>query len=200
GNPFHEALCVLCVVNFSVLCLFFHHPLVQKEKTGDDVTLSCQAPDGIDIIVAEWRRSDLKKEPLFLYQDGRVDSENQHPSFKNRVQLKDREMKNGDLSNVTKEDSGTYECHYIAAGEERRKRAIIKTDPMNSANDLDEPAGSDHVAAAVVPVLAVVVGFSSAVAVVMYRKQKASVEHRQVSGVCQECVVVLDPDAASAEL
>uniref|UniRef100_A0A667ZPC5 Ig-like domain-containing protein n=1 Tax=Myripristis murdjan TaxID=586833 RepID=A0A667ZPC5_9TELE len=107
----------ICVVNFSVLGLFFHRPLalILKAQPGDDVTLSCQAPD-VNIEAAEWRRTDLKKEEyVFFYQDGHIDSVKQHPSFKNRVELKDREMKNGDLSvilkNVTEYDNGTYECH-----------------------------------------------------------------------------------------
>uniref|UniRef100_A0A667ZGG4 Ig-like domain-containing protein n=1 Tax=Myripristis murdjan TaxID=586833 RepID=A0A667ZGG4_9TELE len=108
----------ICVVNFSVLGLFFHRPLDLKEKArpGGDVTLICQAPDGVDITVVEWRRTDSEDLHVFLYRDGHVDSFKQHPSFKNRVELKDKEMKNGDLSvilkNVKKEDSGTYECRF----------------------------------------------------------------------------------------
>uniref|UniRef100_A0A667ZGC6 Ig-like domain-containing protein n=1 Tax=Myripristis murdjan TaxID=586833 RepID=A0A667ZGC6_9TELE len=129
----------VCVVNFSVLGLFFHRPLAPnlnqnlKARPGHNITLSCQAPDGVDITVAEWRRTDLKElEPVFLYRDGHIDSENQHPSFKNRVELIDGEMKNGNLSvilkNVTEYDNGTYEC---PAGAKRMKRAIIPTDPFS---------------------------------------------------------------------
>ncbi|XP_029932680.1 uncharacterized protein LOC115376967 [Myripristis murdjan] len=87
-----------------------------KVQPGDDVTLSCQAPD-VNIEAAEWSRTDLKKEEyVFFYQDGHIDSVKQHPSFKNRVEVKDKEMKNGNLSvilkNVTKNDSGTYECRF----------------------------------------------------------------------------------------
>ncbi|XP_029932684.1 CD226 antigen-like [Myripristis murdjan] len=174
-------------------------------QPGDDVTLSCQAPDGVDIAEAEWSRTDLKElEYVFLSVNGHIDSDYQHPSFKNRVELKDKKMKNGDLSvilkNVKKEDSGTYECHFIAAGAKHMKRAIIKTPPIstirlevvdpdasggdktsqNPVNDPDEPVGSDHAAAAVVAVLAVLIVVLSAVAAVMHRKQRASREHRQV--------------------
>ncbi|XP_029932707.1 coxsackievirus and adenovirus receptor homolog [Myripristis murdjan] len=156
-------------------------------QPGDNVTLSCQAPD-VDIAAAEWSRTDLKElEPVFLYRDGRIESDYQHPSFKKRVELKDKEMKNGDLSvilkNVTEEDNGTYECRFVPAAAKRRKRSVIKADPIStirlevvdpdtsdgdkmshdSVNDHDEPAGRSHVA---VPVVAVL-------------KQKASGEHSQ---------------------
>uniref|UniRef100_A0A667WEH4 Ig-like domain-containing protein n=1 Tax=Myripristis murdjan TaxID=586833 RepID=A0A667WEH4_9TELE len=126
----------ICVVNFSVLGLFFHCPLDLNlnltVQPGDDVTLSCQAPD---IAAAEWSRTDLKKEEhVFLVRDGHIESEDQHLSFKNQVELKDKEMKNGDLSvilkNVKKEDSGTYECRFVSAGAKRRKRAFIPTAPI----------------------------------------------------------------------
>ncbi|XP_029932257.1 CD226 antigen-like isoform X2 [Myripristis murdjan] len=170
-----------------------------KARPGDDVTLICQAPDGVDIAAAEWSRTELKKqEYVFFNRDGHIDSVYQHPSFKNRVELKDKEMKNGDLSvilkNVKKEDSGTYECRFAAAGAKRGKRSFIKAPPIrtirlevvdpdasdgdkmsqDSVNDLGEPAGRGHPAVAVVPVLAVLIVVLSAVAAVMHRKQKAS--------------------------
>ncbi|XP_029932679.1 V-set domain-containing T-cell activation inhibitor 1-like [Myripristis murdjan] len=94
--------------------------LILTAQPGDDVTLSCQAPD-VNIEAAEWSRTDLKKEEyVFFYQDRHIDLVNQHPSFKNRVELKDKEMKNGDLSvilkNVKKNDSGTYECRCLSDG------------------------------------------------------------------------------------
>uniref|UniRef100_A0A668ACU3 Ig-like domain-containing protein n=1 Tax=Myripristis murdjan TaxID=586833 RepID=A0A668ACU3_9TELE len=135
----------LAGVNFSVVGLFFHRPLAPNPNLnlnqnqnqnltahpGDNVTLSCQAPDGVDITATEWRRTDMKNlEYVFLYRGRRIDSKKQHPSFKNRVELKDKEMKNGDLSvilkNVTKEDRGTYECRFAAAEAKRKKRSVIK--------------------------------------------------------------------------
>ncbi|XP_029924010.1 V-set domain containing T-cell activation inhibitor 1-like [Myripristis murdjan] len=104
-------------------------------RPGDDVTLSCQAPDGVNIRAAEWRRTDLwELKYVFFYRGGRFDLVYQHPSFENRVELKDKEMKNGDLSvilkNVKMEDGGTYECRFAAAGAKHRNRAIIKTAPI----------------------------------------------------------------------
>ncbi|XP_029932221.1 uncharacterized protein LOC115376640 isoform X2 [Myripristis murdjan] len=106
--------------------------LYQTAQPEDDVTLRCQAPDGVDI-AAEWSRTDLKKESVFLYRDGRIDSEDQPLSFKNRVELKDGEIKNGNLSvilkNVTKNDSGTYECR-ITASDAKHSSRTIKAPPI----------------------------------------------------------------------
>uniref|UniRef100_A0A668A4H9 Ig-like domain-containing protein n=1 Tax=Myripristis murdjan TaxID=586833 RepID=A0A668A4H9_9TELE len=177
----------ICVVNFSVLGLLFHRPLALihnlKAQPGDDVTLSCQAPDGVDITAVEWSRTDMKEEEyVFFYQDGHTDSGHQHPSFKNRVELKDKDTKNGDLSvilkNLKKEDSGTYECRYKASGEGRMKRAFIETAPTSTIRL--EVVGPGDCSGC--PPLAVLIVVLSAVAVVMRRKQKASREHREENG------------------
>ncbi|CAI5678480.1 unnamed protein product [Oreochromis niloticus] len=82
-------------------------------ESGQDVTLTCRAPNN-NIIVAEWSRADLGDENVLLYRDGKFVTDNQHPSFKNRVDLQDRQMKNGDVSlilkDVTINDTGTYKC------------------------------------------------------------------------------------------
>ncbi|XP_030580952.1 selection and upkeep of intraepithelial T-cells protein 8-like isoform X2 [Archocentrus centrarchus] len=80
---------------------------------GQDVTLTCRAPNN-NIMIVEWSRADLRHEHVFVYRGGQFVPEEQHPSFKNRVDLQDRQMKDGDVSvilkNVTAADSGTYEC------------------------------------------------------------------------------------------
>ncbi|XP_063324448.1 selection and upkeep of intraepithelial T-cells protein 7-like [Pelmatolapia mariae] len=87
-------------------------------QSGQDVTLTCRAPSN-KIIVVKWIISDLQKEYVVLYRDGQFDPENQHPSFKNRVDLQDRQMKDGDVSlilkDVTINDTGTYECRVVQA-------------------------------------------------------------------------------------
>ncbi|CAI5660745.1 unnamed protein product [Oreochromis niloticus] len=101
-------------------------------ETEQDVTLPCQAPD--NIIGIEWSRPDLNEEYVLLYRDGRSDPKYQHPSFVNRVYLKDRDMKDGDasliLKNVTTADNGSYECR-VRTGTSRRKRAYLEVDPIN---------------------------------------------------------------------
>ncbi|XP_006809906.2 CD226 antigen-like, partial [Neolamprologus brichardi] len=82
-------------------------------ESGQDVTLTCRAPNK-NITVTEWKRADLGEEYVLLYRQKRFDPTNQHPSFKNRVDLQDRQMKDGDVSlilrDVTINDTGTYEC------------------------------------------------------------------------------------------
>uniref|UniRef100_A0AAZ1WX33 Ig-like domain-containing protein n=1 Tax=Oreochromis aureus TaxID=47969 RepID=A0AAZ1WX33_OREAU len=85
-------------------------------ESGQDVTLTCRAPND-NIIVVEWSRDDLGDEQcVFVYRNGRP-LDDQHPSFKNRVDLQDRQMKDGDVSlilkDVTINDTGTYECRVV---------------------------------------------------------------------------------------
>uniref|UniRef100_A0A3Q4I919 Ig-like domain-containing protein n=1 Tax=Neolamprologus brichardi TaxID=32507 RepID=A0A3Q4I919_NEOBR len=84
---------------------------------GQSVTLTCRAPNSnIPITVVEWSRADLKEEYVLMYRDGHLYADGQHPSFKNRVDLQDRQMKDGDVSlilkDVTINDTGTYECPF----------------------------------------------------------------------------------------
>uniref|UniRef100_A0A3P8NH80 Ig-like domain-containing protein n=1 Tax=Astatotilapia calliptera TaxID=8154 RepID=A0A3P8NH80_ASTCA len=83
--------------------------------SGQNITLPCRAPNNNTGVM--WSRADLKTENVFLYQDGHFVPDNQHPSFKNRVDLQDRQMKDGDVSlilkNVNTADTGTYKCRIL---------------------------------------------------------------------------------------
>ena len=83
---------------------------------GDDVILPCQAADS-SIRAVEWTRSDLEPDYVLYYSDGYLDPTRQHPSFKDRVDLVDRDLKDGDVSltlkNVSRHDRGTYECRVL---------------------------------------------------------------------------------------
>ncbi|XP_063324602.1 uncharacterized protein LOC134623368 [Pelmatolapia mariae] len=85
-------------------------------ESGQDVTLTCRAPNN-NIIVLEWSRADLVDEYVLVYRDCQFTPDDQHPSFKNRVDLQDRQMKDGDVSlilkDVTINDTGTYECGVV---------------------------------------------------------------------------------------
>ncbi|XP_039902741.1 putative butyrophilin subfamily 2 member A3 isoform X1 [Simochromis diagramma] len=106
-------------------------------ESGQDVTLTCRAPNNnITIIVVKWSRADLGDKYVFVFRDGRCEPDDQHPSFKNRVDLQDRQMKDGDVSlilrNVTIDDTGTYECYVFQGG----RMALI-----NSTNLVVVPPG-----------------------------------------------------------
>nr|XP_033465515.1 CD226 antigen-like [Epinephelus lanceolatus] len=100
---------------------------------GDDVTLRCEAAD-VSIRAVEWTRPDLEPQYVLFYRDGHLEIKQQHPSFTGRVELEDRELKDGDVSltlkNVTSSDSGTYECRVKSDGFTRTKRANIDDDPI----------------------------------------------------------------------
>ncbi|XP_019212393.1 programmed cell death 1 ligand 1 [Oreochromis niloticus] len=102
--------------------------------SGQDVTLTCRAPNNNIILGVEWSRADLRDEYVLFYRSKKFDPDQQHPSFKNRVDLQDRQMKDGDVSlilmNVTTNDNGIYECR-VKTGTNRRKRAILSGNPIS---------------------------------------------------------------------
>uniref|UniRef100_A0A668VTK2 Ig-like domain-containing protein n=1 Tax=Oreochromis aureus TaxID=47969 RepID=A0A668VTK2_OREAU len=103
---------------------------------GQNVILPCRAPniDSNSKAVVKGSRADLGKDYVLLYRDEQPDPEEQHPSFKNRVDLQNRQIKDGDasliLKDVTTADSGTYECR-VFRRTNRRKRANLETDPIS---------------------------------------------------------------------
>uniref|UniRef100_A0A7N6AGA1 Ig-like domain-containing protein n=1 Tax=Anabas testudineus TaxID=64144 RepID=A0A7N6AGA1_ANATE len=85
-------------------------------EPGDTVTLPCRAlTHNTTVSTVKWIRPDLEPEDIFLYQDN-----HQYPTFKNRVELKEEQVKDGDLSlnlkNVRISDTGTYECRCSDSG------------------------------------------------------------------------------------
>lgn len=99
----------------------------------------------------EWTRADNDEEKLvYLLKNGYVHARGHqvlepepHRAFVDRVVLKDRQMKDGDVSVIMKyattADSGTYECRVYVIGA-RRKRATLKTKPICTIN-LNVPPG-----------------------------------------------------------
>ncbi|XP_005755206.1 coxsackievirus and adenovirus receptor-like [Pundamilia nyererei] len=96
---------------------------------GHDVILTCQVRnDNKKIIVVEWSRADLEPQHVLLQRNEQFVPDGQHPSFKNRVDLQDRQMKDGDVSlilkDVTINDAGTYECR---VQRQRESLSLIST-------------------------------------------------------------------------
>ncbi|XP_039859961.1 uncharacterized protein LOC120716515 isoform X2 [Simochromis diagramma] len=104
-------------------------------ESGQNVTLTCRAPNAVLIPGVEWSRRDLKAQYVFWYWEKEFVRDYQHPSFKNRVDLQDRQMKDGVMSlilkDVTTADRGTYECCIIQEVRDGRKLYILKTDPIS---------------------------------------------------------------------
>ncbi|CAI5660591.1 V-set domain containing T-cell activation inhibitor 1 isoform X2 [Oreochromis niloticus] len=114
-------------------------------ESGQNATLPCRAQNN-NIEVVEWSRADLKdKQYVLLYRDEQFDRTKQHPSFSNRVVLRDRQMKDGDVSfilkNVTTADAGKYECHVLLSGTNRKKRSVYDTKPIKFVDLSVDPPG-----------------------------------------------------------
>uniref|UniRef100_A0A668SWU2 Ig-like domain-containing protein n=1 Tax=Oreochromis aureus TaxID=47969 RepID=A0A668SWU2_OREAU len=107
-------------------------------ESGQDVTLTCRAPNN-NIRVVKWSRADLGDENVLLYQDGHFDPTHQHPSFKNRVDLHDSWMKDGDasliLKDVTINDTGTYEC--LVAQNSNERMEVMSRISLRVTGDCD---------------------------------------------------------------
>uniref|UniRef100_A0A3B5KR38 Ig-like domain-containing protein n=1 Tax=Xiphophorus couchianus TaxID=32473 RepID=A0A3B5KR38_9TELE len=130
------------------------------------------------IIFYCWIRSDLGSEYVLLYRNDQLDLENQHVMFKDRVDLQDRQMKDGNVSlvlkNVTTDDGGAYECRIIQTEtNSRRKTIIIINLIVTSPGNRDGPAGLIGLVVPLVILLPLVI-------IVVYRN------HEKLSGLCSK--------------
>ncbi|XP_018537701.1 selection and upkeep of intraepithelial T-cells protein 7 [Lates calcarifer] len=128
------------------LCLLVSASEDQKNITavaGQNVTLPCKRYRPIsNRFGVQWTRSDLEPEYIFFQRGRFLLSNIVHPSFKNRVELKDSKMKNGDVSlilkNVTSNDTGRYECRVFKIptcfGSPTYPISIINLDVRQSGN------------------------------------------------------------------
>uniref|UniRef100_A0A3P9CZH7 Ig-like domain-containing protein n=1 Tax=Maylandia zebra TaxID=106582 RepID=A0A3P9CZH7_9CICH len=105
-----------------------------SESGQKKVTLTCGALNK-NIIVVEWSREGLEPETVLVYRGGQFVPDEQDPSFKDRVDLQDRQMKDGDVSlilkDVTINDAGTYKCRVKREGDSMKLISIIylRVDP-----------------------------------------------------------------------
>ncbi|XP_005465032.2 myelin-oligodendrocyte glycoprotein [Oreochromis niloticus] len=108
-----SSLCWALLILFVVVFAADAQNTVTAEP-GQDVVLPCRVSPDKTIRAVKWSRADLGKEYVLLFRDEQLDPEEQHVSFKNRVDLQDRQMKDGDVSlilkNVTTADDGSYNC------------------------------------------------------------------------------------------
>uniref|UniRef100_A0A3Q4HY01 Ig-like domain-containing protein n=1 Tax=Neolamprologus brichardi TaxID=32507 RepID=A0A3Q4HY01_NEOBR len=105
--------CVFDSFNLGVRLASLSDPKIITAESGQNVTLPCRASSN-NFIILQWSRADLGTQHVVVYRDGQFAPDDQHPSFKNRIDLRDGQMKDGDVSlilkNVTNADNGTYEC------------------------------------------------------------------------------------------
>ncbi|XP_031610186.1 programmed cell death 1 ligand 1-like [Oreochromis aureus] len=108
---------IFCFLSVGFLVFVSADQKTITAESGQNVTLPCRAPKNSKIITVEWHRPDLQPKYVLVFRDGNIDPVNQHPSFKNRVDLQERKMKDGDVSlilkNVMINETGTYECRVV---------------------------------------------------------------------------------------
>ncbi|XP_039678372.1 butyrophilin-like protein 2 [Perca fluviatilis] len=122
--------------------------IVVPVHPGEDAILPCRAAD-VSIRAVEWTRPDLDPpEYVLFYRDGHLDTTHLHPSYKDRVDLVDRELKDGDVSlilkNVRRQDRGTYECRVASGGFTHTKRAILDSEPIRTIRLQITDSNSGH--------------------------------------------------------
>ncbi|XP_031175668.1 myelin protein P0-like [Sander lucioperca] len=134
----------------SVLVFLLFLPLSASEepeeltvKPEQDVTLGCRAPSDGAVTLLEWKRRDLKDDGyVFFYRNQQPYEKYQHPRYRGRVELRDPEIRHGDVSvvlkNVSVNDTGTYDCRVIIAGGNESRQLINLT-----VTDSDPTAGQE---------------------------------------------------------
>ncbi|XP_053199227.1 sodium channel subunit beta-3-like [Scomber japonicus] len=134
----------------------------QTVKSGDDVTLQCQSPKDEAIRLLQWIRPDLKTDGyVFFFRDGQPIESFQHLSFCGRVQLKDPQMKNGDVSvtlkNANTKDTGTYECRVSVNNNKSELKNTINLKVEDSGQTSGNIQTKGNVGLKIEPSVAVVV-------------------------------------------
>ncbi|XP_035985230.1 immunoglobulin superfamily member 10-like [Fundulus heteroclitus] len=164
-------------------------------EPGQNIILPCRTPDSDPVIVIEWSRTDLGSENVLLYRNNQFDLEHQHPSFKNRVDLQEGQIKAGDVSlvlkNVSTDDRGTYECLVIQTVTNSRRQTVLLINldvvpPPDPANITAEPGQNVTLpcrAPDIKPVIAVEWSRKDLGSeyVLLYRNNQSDLEHQHPS-------------------
>lgn len=134
---FNPLFFLLCLIFCLLLFFYISGPINITAEPGQTVTLPCQAPTTeANTIDVEWTRPDL--EGFVVVLSSFPYEILQHPFFQDRVELKEKQMKDRDVSvilkNLTLSDTGRYECRVKQMTMNRKKRAIIDTDLIGIIN------------------------------------------------------------------
>uniref|UniRef100_A0A3P9DV65 Ig-like domain-containing protein n=1 Tax=Maylandia zebra TaxID=106582 RepID=A0A3P9DV65_9CICH len=170
---------------------------------GQTVILPCQTPinKSDPMIVLEWSRPELGTEYVLFYRDKNFDLDNQHPSFKNRVDLQDRQMKDGDVSLILKDvminDTGTYECRVVRGRTNRRKRSNLDGDPISIIYLSVVVPPEEGSVGLIVSLSVFIVLVAAVVGFVIYKKHKQSQdsEHPELSQISKSFFQMKSPPA-----
>ncbi|XP_060951693.1 sodium channel subunit beta-3-like isoform X2 [Limanda limanda] len=118
-------------------------------KPGDEATLQCHCPGNDAVTLLEWTRLDQKSDLyVFFYRNKRLYKDFQLPSFRGRVELRDPEMKDRDVSvilkNVTINDTGTYKCRIVSRKTENGERTTSESSNFVSLTVTDSGPSDPH--------------------------------------------------------
>ncbi|XP_026225526.1 nectin-4-like [Anabas testudineus] len=143
---------------------------------GQVVSLPCRVSSNISVTVVEWSRLDLEPRYVFVYRIGSPNPDDQNPAFKNRVELEDSQMEDGDVSlilmNVTSEDRGRYKCRVVQSRTKMMMR-IINLDVRQPGDAAEDKGGGGCTvgnAGPAVRVSVVALAVSAVVGFVIFRK------------------------------
>lgn len=137
------------------MILFFAEDLTIKKKVGESAELECKADGNKKVTAVKLTRNDLQPQYVLIYRDDRIDEKLQNPLFKGRTNLIDNHRTDGTvhlkLTNLTKNDSGTYICRVKSEiGSTRRKRATsesifrLEVVPSGESVSGSEPAAASY--------------------------------------------------------
>ncbi|XP_027894595.1 uncharacterized protein LOC114157652 [Xiphophorus couchianus] len=164
---------------------FLHGQQNVTAEPGQNIVLPCRAAGRSTVIVVKWVRTDLGSDYVLKFRDEQFDPENQNPSFRNRVDLQDRHMKDGDVSlvlrNVTADDGGSYECRVVQRGESQIRpisSVVLLVVPPGTGGESRDDGGTEDghggpapsVSGWILILVIIIIIIIAAVGLVIYRK------------------------------
>lgn len=196
---------MLPFVLFVVCCQVINatdNPTVVTAESGQGVVmLPCRCSHTrTDIVGVQWTKTDLMDDYYVLvYRDDQYVPDFQHPSFKHRVYLQDRERNEEDVSlslmNVTIGDGGIYVCSALIKARHRTKRAvetiavfklIVVPKGHKSSNETEHttPVPTDHTGGKQIRYVRLTIGLSLGLIVVLIIVAIGCVMHQRNKTLC----------------
>ncbi|XP_015257980.1 PREDICTED: butyrophilin subfamily 2 member A1-like [Cyprinodon variegatus] len=195
---------------FPFLLVFWTSPVLSAQdvvsipaEPGQNINLTCRATKNSLVTVLRLTRDDLKQQKeVFVYRNGKINEKSLNPQFKGRTSLQSLSTADGEvnvtLSNVTKEDNGTYGC--LAVTKEGRLETIIhlhvdppgnnrkKHEEGENKDGSDGPTGGERIgliAGLVAAVLTVAAVLIVAAVIVLKKKKKKKTPHNGIENGVQ---------------